>query len=473
MILSKNHFILLGVFLILFDLGINTASKPTETETFVFRNANIIPMNDDQILENYSLVIKDGLIREIEPNDKLKIPSKATIIDASGKYLIPGLSDMHVHLEGQAWNLIYPEGQGFSQDELDYELLLFPYVANGITTLNVMSAFPEHIAIRDSIKKGKLFGPELVLSKMIDGSGKAWPPPISTWVNTPDEAKNTVIETVKLGYDQIKVYSFLERNCYDTIVKTAKEFGIPVVGHIPHSTSVEHIVDSDQKLIAHSEELIHFVEDFNESEINRVSTLLAENKIWMTPTLVTSQNIIRLFENGVAELQCHGSEYLHPQAKDIWNFVYQNLYKPIPKQHQDYIEKAYQDFQIPFVREFNKKGGKILAGTDALIPPTLAGYSLHDELKQLVKAGLSPYESLKTATINPHAYLKNTNAGTLEEGKLANLVMLEKNPLENISNTKSIAGVFLQNKWMSEKKIELGMGKIQASYNLIKKQRNL
>jgi hypothetical protein len=304
---------------------------------------------------------------------------------------------------------------------------------------------------------------------MIDGSGKAWPPPISTWVNNPQEAKNAVIETKNLGYDRIKVYSFLDKDCYDTIVKTSLELGIPVDGHIPRSTSIEYIAKSGQSMIAHSEELLNFVNDFNTENIESISKLLVDNEIWITATLITTNNLLHLLEDP-NELNKEGTEFQHPQAKDVWNFVYQNLYKPMPASHREYLNNAFSEFQKPFIAHFQEEGGKILAGTDALVPPTLPGISLHHEMELLVEAGLTPYEALKTATINPQLFLENEKAGIVEEGKSANLVLLAGNPLEHISNTQLIEGVFIQNQWINKTELKEKMNQVSKSFRELKRE---
>ncbi|MGB5481597.1 MAG: amidohydrolase family protein [Eudoraea sp.] len=426
-------------------------------------------MNSEDILHDYSLVVKGGIIQKIESTSSFETPKGVRTIDATGKYLIPGLSDMHVHLEGLAWNVVYQGNNGYTPEQLSYEHLLLPYIAHGITSVNVMSAFPELLVIRDSINKGKLLGPQLTLSKMIDGSGKAWPPPISTWVNNPQEAKNAVIETKNLGYDRIKVYSFLDKDCYDTIVKTSLELGIPVDGHIPRSTSIEYIAKSGQSMIAHSEELLNFVNDFNTENIESISKLLVDNEIWITATLITTNNLLHLLEDP-NELNKEGTEFQHPQAKDVWNFVYQNLYKPMPASHREYLNNAFSEFQKPFIAHFQEEGGKILAGTDALVPPTLPGISLHHEMELLVEAGLTPYEALKTATINPQLFLENEKAGIVEEGKSANLVLLAGNPLEHISNTQLIEGVFIQNQWINKTELKEKMNQVSKSFRELKRE---
>ncbi|MCP4647922.1 MAG: amidohydrolase family protein, partial [bacterium] len=384
-------------------------------EELVFIHVNILPMDQERILEDYSLVVRDGKIVALGPASSIKYPGNAKVVDASGKFLIPALSDMHVHLEGDAWNIMYPPGEGYTSDELNYEDILFPYIANGITMVQVMSAFPEHIALRELIQNHEILGPRLVLSRMIDGAGKAWPPPISTWVNDPSEAGKAVREANELGYDRIKAYSFLDLASYDTLMLTAATLNMPVDGHIPLSSSLDHMISSGQKMIAHSEELTRFAGDYSSETINDLSTQVVEGGVWINATLITSRNLIRLFEEPQQQLSKPGTAYLHPMGADIEAYIYENLYKPIPESHRSHIKEVYESFQLPFVKTFHASGGKLLAGSDVLIPANLPGFTLHEELEELVKAGLTPYEALRVSTINAHDFLGELeSSGTIE-----------------------------------------------------------
>jgi len=150
-------------------------------------------------------------------------------------------------------------------------------------------------------------------------------------------------------------------------------------------------------------------------------------------------------------------------------FIYENLYKPIPESHQEYIKRGYTSFQVPFVKSFHSAGGKLLTGSDALIPPNLPGYDLHGELEELVGAGLSPYEALRVSTSNAHEFLGDLEiAGTIVPGKDANLVLLNTNPLEDNSNTRGIEGVLCQGSWISRTEIAARMAEIARSYNELK-----
>lgn len=467
--IQKIHLILL---LILF--GINTFAHSQavpdtsahQDDILALTHVNLIPMDRELILEDYTLIVRDGKIDRMGPASSIEIPDGAIEIDGTGKFLIPALSDMHVHLEGDAWNIMYPPELKFTPKEINYEDILFIYLAKGITTLQVMSAFPEHVALREKIKANQLLGPSLVLSRMIDGVGKAWPPPISTWIEGADQARSAVQNAYETGYDRIKVYSFLDKPSYDTIMKVAGLLKMPVDGHIPLSTSVEHIIASGQVMVAHSEEFMQFAPDYKPETIHSMASQLAEGNVWLTATLITSRNLVNLFEHPDLEFSKPGTAKLHPLGMGIWTYIYENLYKPIPESHQQYIKLSYETFQVPFVKDFFTCGGKLLSGSDVLIPSNLPGFTLHKELEELVNAGLTPYEALRVSTTNAHEFLDDLGqAGTIEPGKRASLVLLSANPLEDISNTTKIKGIIHQGRWISNAEIKSRLEQIEISYS--------
>lgn len=432
---------------------------------FVFRHANVIPMNEEIVLRDYDVVVQDGTIIEIGPSSSDPIPKEATTISASGQYLIPGLSDMHVHLEGDAWNIMFPQDKKYTSDEINFDDILFLYLAHGITTIDVLFAFPEHIILRERIREHELLGPRLILSRAIDGAGKAWPPPLVTWISNAQEAEAAVREAHQQGYDRIKVYSFLEKDAYDTIIKTASRLGIPVDGHIPFSTSPEYIIAAGQRNVAHVEEVMKFATEYTPQQIEYYATLFSQSNTWVTTALVLNRNLNNLLRDPEGELSKPGTDLLHPMGLGIWNYVYEHIYKPIPEPNQQIMRSGYVLFQKPFTRELFMKGGKLLSGTDALVPSTLPGISLHDELGELVDAGLTPFEALKISTTNAFEFLgESDRAGTIESGKIATLVLLDDNPLFNIANTKRISGVMTQGRWIPRSEIEERLSRIRDSY---------
>jgi len=440
--------------------------------TFVFRHVSVIPMVKEIILPDYTVVVKDGRIEEAGPASSVKAPEGAIVIDARGKFMIPALSDMHVHLEGDAWNLMYPPDAKYKQEEINFSDILFLYTAHGITTIEVMSAFPEHILLREKIKRNEMIGPRMILSRMIDGAGKAWPPPISTWVNNADEAGSAVIEMHRQGYDRVKVYSFLDRASYDTIIVTAKRLGMGVDGHVPMSTSVEHVVSSGQNMIAHPEEPMKFAKGFNPEQVDYYASLVAKSNTWVTSTLIIHRNLNALLKDSAGEFSKPGMEYLHPMSRGIWEYIYTHRYKPIPEADRAWLENGFNSFQKPFIYEFYKKGGKLLIGTDPLMPSTLPALSLHLELELLVSVGLTPFEALKVSTTNTFEFLGElAQAGTIEPGKKADLVLLDENPLENISNIRKISGVMTQRRWIPKSEIDSRLREIRDSYSRLSRKK--
>lgn len=452
-------------------LVLSCYSEAQNNNTFVFTHVNVIPMNKEVVLPDYSVIVSEGKIKEMGSSSSVKIPKGATVINAKGKYLIPSLSDMHVHVEGDAWNIMF-KGSEFTADEINFDDILFLYIANGITTVDILSALPEHIVLREKIKNNEMLGPRLILSRMIDGAGKAWPPPISTWINNADEAEKAIKEIHAQGYDRIKVYSFLDVPSYDRIIATAKILNMPVDGHVPFASSVEHVVSSGQKMIAHNEEIMKFVKDNSPEQIDYFADLLAKNNTWVTTSLILNKNLNALLKDPQGQLSRPGSEYLHPMATGIWKFIYENIYKPIPEKHRVYLQNGYDSFQKPFTYQFHSKGGKLLSGTDALVPSTLPGFALHDELEELVITGLTPFEALKISTTNAYEFLGELdNGGTIEVGKAANLLLLDDNPLKDISNSRMILGVMTQGRWVSKEEIEKRMKKIKDSNTILRNKK--
>lgn len=438
-----------------------------ERAPIAFTNVNVVPMSRDTVLMDRTVVVQDGKLRSIGPSS-MSLPQGATVIDGRGKYLIPALSDMHVHLEGDPWNIMFADEGKYTKDEVDFDDILFVYAAHGVAMVDVMFAFPEHLGLRERVRRGELLGPRLILSRMIDGAGKAWPPPLDVWINSPAEAARAVEQMHAEGYDRVKVYSFLDRASYDTIVATGKRLSMPVDGHIPFATSVEHVVASGQKMIAHAEEVMKFAKTYDAGEAERLASFLASSQTWLTSALVLNLNLNALLEDSSAEFSKAGTDLLHPMAKGIWAYVYGNLYKPIPEKGRRSMVDGYDGFLRPFVKALHTRGGRLMAGTDAPVPSTLPGSALHQELEELVRAGLTPYEALKTSTTNPYEFLGELDrSGTVEAGKQADLVLLDGDPRADISNVRRIAGVMRQGQWIPRNEIDRRVAQIRASYRAL------
>ena len=422
-----------------------------EKRTIAFLNVNVIPMDRERVIHNQTVVVTNGKIVAIGRSASVKIPKDALRIDAAGKYLIPALSDMHVHLEAEAFNLMLKPEDQLTAGNIPFEEFLFPYIANGVTTIQVLSATPEHVALQRKVSRDELLAPRLVNARMIDGPEKAWPQPLSTWVSKAEEASKAVHEAKKNGYDKIKVYSFLNKESYDAIISAAREDHMDVVGHIPNALSVEYVVDAGQKMIAHTEEVAkHTHGDYSHEKIDYYAGRIANGGVWMTPTLITTRSILELFNdpNGLRG-RPEAVYSQHPMQAGIWSFITNNLYRPIPADARKKLSDDFVKFQRPLTKVFHDKGGKLMTGTDSLFPGLVAGFAVHRELQELVSVGLTPYEALYTSTTEPHAFLGDMEtAGTIEVGKYTDLVLVKENPLKDVSAASKIAGVLVRGHWL-------------------------
>ena len=451
-------------------LSAETSRGHSQQENLAFVHASVIPMDRERVLSDQTVVVREGRIIEIGPTRSTTVPKGFTTIDATDRFLIPALCDLHVHLLGEAWNIVFPPDAQIQATDLDMDSFLFPYVANGVATVQVLSATADHIALRDRIRQGEILGPRLILAQMIDGPDRAWPPPLSTWVASPAEASAAVLEAKEAGYDSMKVYSFLDQASYDSIVATARKVDMDVIGHVPMALSVEYVLQSRQRLIVHSEEVMkHAGGDYSRENIESLAEAIAESETWIVPTLVTSRYILALFDDLEGQLSRPEARYVqHPMQQGVRSFIVQNLYQPIPEEQRQWIRDGFEQFQLPFTKALHERGVKLLAGTDSGLPTLVAGFALHRELEEFVNIGLTPYEALRTSTTHPFEYLGELDvAGTVQVGKRADLVLLRANPLIDISNTQKIDGVMIQGRWLSGKRIEEGLASLADSHKVL------
>jgi imidazolonepropionase-like amidohydrolase len=444
----------------------HAASPEAPSKTVAFVHALVVPMDRERVLPDQTLVVVDGRITALGPASEVTVPPEAVRIEAGGRYLLPALSDMHVHVEGESWNaLLSAEAKATSKDA-PFEDFLFPYVANGVTTVQVLSATHELLPVRGQIARGEMLAPRLILARMIDGPDKAWPPPLSTWVSTADEARSATLKAKVDGYDKMKVYSFLTKETYDSVLATAKEQHMDVVGHIPYALSVEYVVDAGQKMIAHTEEVAkHAHGDYSVERISYFAGRIADGGVWLTPTLVTTRRIIEELSDPDELFARPEAVYVqHPMQKDIWSFI-SKMNQEIPSEHRTKIRDDFEKFQRPFTKVFHDKGGQLMTGTDSLLPRLVPGFALHQELHELVEVGLTPYEALRTSTTIPYEYLgESRESGTIEVGKRTDLLLVDANPLENIAAASKIAGVMMRGRWIDRGEIDRRMRQIAGKH---------
>ncbi|NIJ52958.1 amidohydrolase family protein [Dyadobacter arcticus] len=412
---------------------------------YAIKNVNIIPMTlKNEVIYNATVVIRDNRIESING----QIPAGVEVIQGKGKWLVPGFIDMHVHVPTD----FYVGTKLPTQDAsvfFDTQDLVTPYVANGVTTIFNLNASFGSFSQRNAIARGNVIGPRMALAALIDG-GQG----IGRKVNTATDGRQAVRSAKAEGYEFIKVYSGLNVETYKAIIDEAHAQGLKTIGHIPDAFQgkLKQAFVPYYGMVAHAEEFTKHSKDFSEEDAQRFAILAKENGTWLTPTL-TALSWISSQVRSIDELRTSPTlQYVHPLLQSKW-LTANNYHQDTTSERRDYFKKMV-DFNKKLVRAFKLAGVPIVTGTDTGVSGVVAGFSLHHEMEQLVEAGLTPEEVLSSATRLPAIWLGlESEIGTVEKGKRADLVLLDSNPLEDVKNARRISGVVVNGQWIDKSSI--------------------
>lgn len=449
--MKQHYFIILALLLIPVSNGYSQPApkkgqeQKTSEQVIAIRNVNVITMTSPgSVLSNATLVIIGSRIESINGT----VPANAKIIEGKGKWLMPGLIDMHVHLLADVYfgPKLPAQVPDFSFDTQD---TMTPIIANGVTTVVDLNATMETFGQKKEIEKGHVIGPRLVLAALINGgSGQG------RLANTAEEGRMLVRNAKAEGYDLIKVYSKLNVETYTAIVDEANKLGLKTVGHIPNAFQgkLEQGFVPHFGMVAHAEEFSKHSDSLTNEDATRFARLTKANGTWLSPTLTTMVWIAKQTRSLESIKNSNTLQYVHPLLQSKW-LTANNYDKNATPETAAYFDKMVQ-FHFQLVKAFKQAGVPIVAGTDAGVSGVVAGFALHDELELLVQAGLTPEEALNAATLLPAQWLGcDKLVGSVEPGKLADLVLLDENPLTDIRNTRKIAAVFVNGKWLEKAKI--------------------
>ncbi len=445
------------------DIHISSPDELTE-RTLCFTNVTVIDATGASAQIDMSVVVRGETISEIGRSTEVEIPENAQVIDLTGKFLIPGLCDMHTHLTSDTENLKL-------------------FVANGVTLVRDMGSliiqldsageliFPdlelmidEILSVRDQVNSGEIFGPTIftpgvILTGPLPDSLEWEFLPWQWALETEDQARAAVVSLINRNVDFIKVHTLPSREVYFAIADQAYLSDISFAGHVPVSITAEEASNAGQRSIEHLTGVWDFVSDeepnddlssIDESKLTHLIQTFVTNDTWHIPTLIVAK--------GIAESE---ELYANPSVVPLLRYVKPEIYK----WWEDFFPRAASmGDKLYLVGRLNDAGVNIMAGTDLGAPFIIAGFSLHDEMALLNQAGLSTMEVIQAATLNPAIFLGlSDERGTLEPGKLADMVILNENPLEDIENIRSIYGVVLRGRYLPEQELQDLLNEVENS----------
>ncbi len=407
-------------------------AESSVAQSLAVENIAIYDVSSGEVRSGQTIVISDGVISQVGMSSSIIIPDDATVIIGTGLTAMPGLTDAHVHM-----------------NEIDTGTFL----ANGVTSVRELNGSPQHLQLRDDIASGNILGPRmLVSSPLISGRSIQFR---HVLLETPAQATPLVDELYRAGYDYLKIYDDLSASAYKQLVTSANNLSMDLVGHIPNDVGLQSALSAGQS-IEHNEKIIADVLSPNYSDLDPlrgVAELISQSGVTVTATLAVHEFLSdRQSEEVKNRLAATELGYVDDDIVDWWRSTF-------PNRDEDSSHNPgslnFLNAQRFLLLEMAEHGVPILAGTDTPNPLMVAGFSLHDELDALVRAGLSNEAAIRAATLTPGIHMPwHVKLGELKVGYVADLVLVRGHPAKDLTILRTPAGVIANGYWLSRNRLD-------------------
>lgn len=436
-------------------------------EVHAFVDVTVLPMDGERVLPSRTVVVRDGVIESVGPADEVAVPDAATVIDGAGRWLMPGLAEMHAHVppvQGDGW-----------PDREAVEDMMFLYLANGITTIRGMLGAPYQLELRQMLRNGEMLGPAFYVgAPSLNGNSAP----------DPDAAERLVRRHAEAGYDLQKIHPGLSRATWDRMAEVSEEVGLTFAGHVPRAVGLDHALATGISTVDHLDGYVNEVASENlrqrvlqgesvplgevvasatPERIAEVARMTREAGTWVVPTMYLWEN---LYGNPDVEAILDGPEmkYVSREQRDQWRRQAARGSSP----PADVIE-AHNELRKRILSALAREGVGILMGTDSPQMFNVPGFALHRELAVMRDAGLSPYRILESGTANVGRYVREDLGldeafGTVAPGMRADLLLLEANPLDDLENLTRRAGVMVRGRWIPAEEIDAGLARLEEKH---------
>ena len=435
-----------------------------EPETTVFTNVTVLPMDRPGVLEDQTVVVVNGVITEVGPSSLVSAGSGATLIDGSGHYLMPGLSEMHAHV---------PPGADPPRE--DVEDILFLYIANGITTIRGMLGSPYQIPLADELEAEGLLGPTFYVgAPSINGNSAP----------TPDAAERLVRAHKAAGYDLQKIHPGVSLETWDRMVEVAAEVDMTYGGHVPADVGLVHAIETGMSTVDHldgyvkaiaSDDVVSQVNTgqeirlaglangTDEAKIADIVRLSLAHDVYVVPTMYLWENLY-----GATDAEPFLSQpemkYVSGRQREAWRRQASRGPRGAPQEVRDFL-----DLRLRILKALADAGVGIMMGTDSPQMFNVPGFALHREIAVMSRAGMTNQQILESGTVTVGRYVRehlgiDHHFGTVAVGQRADLVLLASNPLDDLENLTDRVGVMVRGRWVSRDEIDAGLAALARKH---------